>query len=371
MSQLMRAAVLRECPGELEIADLRIDAPQDREVLVRTVAAGLCHSDLHALEGLMHPPVPIVMGHESAGIVEAVGREVRHVVPGDHVVTCLSAFCGHCDYCLTGRPYLCQAAELRRDGTQPPRLAESSSAGGSGAVGQFAGLGSFAERLLVHENALVKIDSDLPLAQAALVGCGVTTGVGAVLRTARVEPGSSVAVIGCGGIGLNCVQGAVLAGAAQIIGVDIVQYKRALATQFGATHTVDASAGDPVAQVLEISGGGVDYAFEAIGLPATAQQAFGIVRRGGIATVVGVLPQGSVVSLPGPELLGKRIQGSVMGSNRFRLDIPRYLELYRQGRLKLDELISARISLAEVNDGYRALRKGTVARSVVVFDDAA
>ena len=362
----MRAAVLRACPGELEVAELRIDAPLGREVLVRTAAAGLCHSDLHALDGKMPVPVPVVMGHESSGVVEAVGADVQHVSPGDHVVTCLSAFCGRCDFCLTGQPYLC-SADSRRAGTAAPRLSE-----GGAPVGQFAGLGSFAEQLLVHENAVVKIDPDFPLAPAALLGCAVVTGVGAVLRTARVEPGSSVAVIGCGGIGLNCVQGAVLAGARQVIAVDIAGPKRDLATQFGATQTVDASSGDAVDQVLELSPGGVDYAFEAIGLTATAEQAFAMVRRGGTATIVGVLPHGAELTLPGRGVLsGKRLQGSVMGSNRFVLDIPCYVEFYRQGRLKLDELVSARIRLDEINDGYRTLLKGAVARSVVVFPDVA
>lgn len=362
----MRAAVLRECPGELEVAELRIGAPLGREVLVRTAAAGLCHSDLHALDGKMPVPVPIVMGHESSGVVEAVGADVQHVRPGDHVVTCLSAFCGRCDFCLTGQPYLC-SADSRRPDTAVPRLSED-----RGPVGQFAGLGSFAEQLLVHENAVVKIDPDFPLAPAALLGCAVVTGVGAVLRTARVEPGSSVAVIGCGGIGLNCVQGAVLAGARQVIAVDIAGPKRELAARFGATHMVDAASGDTVERVLELSRGGVDHAFEAIGLTVTAEQAFAMVRRGGTATIVGVLPHGAEITLPGRGVLsGKRLQGSVMGSNRFAIDIPRYAEFYRQGRLKLDELVSARIRLEEINDGYRTLLKGAVARSMVVFPDVA
>lgn len=366
MTQQMRAAVLRECPGKLEVADLQVDAPRAQEVLIRTAASGLCHSDLHALDGKMTVPVPIVMGHESSGIVEAVGAEVRHIRPGDHVVTCLSAFCGRCDSCMTGQPYLCPADSRRADGDSP-RLSEH-----GGAVGQFAGLGSFAEVLLVHENSVVKIDPDFPLAPAALLGCAVVTGVGAVLRTAQVQPGSTVAVIGCGGIGLNCLQGAVLAGARQVIAVDVAGAKLELATRFGATHIVDASAGDAVGQVLELTRGGVDYAFEAIGLTATAEQAFAMARRGGVATVVGVLPHGSAITLPGQGLLsGKRLQGSVMGSNRFTVDIPRYAEFYRQGRLKLDELVSARIRLDEVNDGYGALLKGGVARSVVVFPDVA
>jgi S-(hydroxymethyl)glutathione dehydrogenase/alcohol dehydrogenase len=347
----------------LEISDLQVDAPAAHEVLVRTAAAGLCHSDLHFLEGKYPAATPVVMGHESAGVVEAVGSEVSYVAPGDHVITCLSVFCGQCEYCLSGRPYLCQASELRRAQGQTPRLSAQGNR-----VGQFANLGSFAEQMLVHEHAVVKIDPEIPLDRAALVGCGVTTGLGAVLNTARVEAGASVAVIGCGGIGLNCVQGAALAGAARIIAVDRLESKLKMALDFGATDTVDASGGNPVAEVIELSGGGVDYAFEAIGLAVAAEQAYEMIKRGGTATVIGMIPPGEVVKLPGVSFLGgKKIQGSVMGSNRFRIDMPRYLELYRQGRLKLDELVSARISLDEINDGFRNLQGGEIARSVVVF----
>lgn len=358
----MRAAVLRSCPGPLEIDEVTVAAPSGREVLVRTGAAGLCHSDLHALKGDMEVPVPTVMGHESAGVVEAVGPDASYVKPGDHVVACLSAFCGHCEDCLSGRPFLCQSPELRRSTDETTRLSDA-----GGPVGQFANLGSFAEQMLVHENALVKIDPDLPLPQAALVGCAVTTGIGAVVHTADVRPGATVAVIGCGGVGLNCVQGAVLAGALRVIAVDVLPAKLDLARRFGATDTVDASSVDAVATVVEMTAGGVEYAFEAIGLPRTAEQAFAMLRRGGVATVVGVLPRGSSVSLPAAGVLGRRFQGSVMGSNRFRLDIPRYLGLYRQGRLNLDDLVSRRIALDDVNAGYAALGEGAVARSVVVF----
>lgn len=363
MIGLVRAAVLREQPGWLEIADLEVGDPQPHEVLVRTAAAGLCHSDLHYLEAKYPIPTPVVMGHESAGVVEAVGSAVTYVQPGDHVITCLNVFCGECEYCLTGRPHLCQAADVRRSPEGPSRLSE-----GKTPVAQFTELGSFAERLLVHEHALVKIPSEIPLDRAALIGCGVVTGLGAVFNTARVTPGASVAVIGCGGIGLNCVQGARLAGALRIIAVDKVAAKLELATDFGATHVVDASAGDPVAAVRELTGGGVDYAFEAIGLAATAQQAWKMLRRGGTATVIGMIPVGDVVQLPGFEFLyEKKIQGSFMGSNRFRVDMPRYVDLYQQGRLKLDELVSARIGLDEINEGFKNLQGGEVARSVIVF----
>ena len=360
----VRAAVLRECPGWLEITDVEVDTPERREVLVRTAAAGLCHSDLHFMEGKYPAVTPVVMGHESAGVVEAVGSDVTYVQPGDHVVTCLSAFCGECEFCLTGRPQLCQAPELRRRlPEQKPRLSTSGTA-----VGQLAGLASFAELLLVHERAVVKVTPDIPLDRAALIGCGVTTGLGAVFNTARVAPGATVAVIGCGGIGLNCVQGARLAGASRIIAVDVVDAKLEMALDFGATDVVDASTADPVATVVEMTSGGVEYAFEAIGLATTAEQAFNMLRRGGTATVIGMIPPDQVVRLPGAALLDeKRIQGSSMGSNRFRLDVGRYVDLYLQGRLKLDELVSARIRLEEVNDGFKALQRGEVARSVVVF----
>lgn len=364
MIPTVRAAVLRECPGWLDVSEVDIDKPARREVLVRTAAAGLCHSDLHFIEGKYPARTPVVLGHESAGVVEAVGEDVSYVQLGDHVITCLSIFCGSCEYCLSGRPALCQSPETRRRADASPRLSEK----GEG-VGQFANLGSFAEQMLVHENALVKVTPDMPLDRAALIGCGVTTGLGAVFRTAHVPAGASVAVIGCGGIGLSCVQGARLVGAARIIAVDVRESKLALARTFGATDVVDASQGDPVAQVVEMTDGGVEYAFEAIGLAKAAAQAFAMLRRGGTATVIGMIPPGEKVELPGPAFLAeKRIQGSTMGSNRFRIDMPRYVDLYLQGRLLLDELVSSRIGLDEVNDGFRALQGGETARSVIVFE---
>ena len=360
----MKAAVLQAVDAPLEILDVDIDRPGPREVLVRTAAVGVCHSDLHFIEGLYPHPLPTVLGHESAGVIEAVGPDVRDLAVGDHVITCLSVFCGHCEYCLAGRPSLCASTEMSRAAEAPPRLSM-----GGRPVWQFMSLSSFAEQLLVHEHAVVKIPSDIPLDRAALIGCGVTTGLGAVFRTAAVEPGSTVAVFGCGGIGLNCIQGAAIAGAARIIAVDRVAKKLELARQFGATDLVDASVLDPVAAVMELSDGGVHHAFEAIGLAITVQQSFAVLRRGGTATVIGMVPFGMKVELPGFEFLReKRIQGSTMGSNRFRIDMPRYLELYRQGRLKLDELVSARRPLTEVNEAFADLKAGSVARTVLVLD---
>jgi S-(hydroxymethyl)glutathione dehydrogenase/alcohol dehydrogenase len=223
--------------------------------------------------------------------------------------------------------------------------------------------------MLVHENAVVRVTDDIPLDRAALVGCAVTTGLGAVFHTAAVEPGTSVAVIGCGGVGLNAVQGSRLAGAGRIIAIDRVRAKAQLARDFGATDVVDASEGDAVQQVLELTSGGVHYSFEAIGLAPTTTQAFGMLRPGGIATVIGMIPPGTTVELPGVDFMfEKQLRGSLMGSNRFKVDIPRYVDLYMQGRLKLDELVSARLPLDDVGKGLEELHTGKVARSVVVFD---
>jgi S-(hydroxymethyl)glutathione dehydrogenase / alcohol dehydrogenase len=361
----MKAAVLNSCPGDLEIEDVAIDKPAPREVLINTSAAGLCHSDLHFLEAKYPAQVPVVLGHESAGVVEAVGEDVQYVKPGDHVITCLSVFCGHCEDCLTGHMSLCQNPETRRPHGSTARLTRPDGS----PMNQFLNLSSFAEQMLVHEHAIVKINPEMPLDRACLLGCGATTGLGAVQNTAKVEPGSTVAVIGCGGIGLNAVQGAFLAGASRIIAVDMLDSKLELAKVFGATDTVNASDGTAVQQVLEMTGGGVHYSFEAIGLKVAAEQAFAMLRRGGTATVIGMIPIGQSVELPGFAFLGeKKIQGSAMGSNRFRVDMPRYVDLYLQGRLKLDELVSARIPIEQINDGFAAMKTGEVARSVVMFD---
>jgi S-(hydroxymethyl)glutathione dehydrogenase/alcohol dehydrogenase len=361
----MRGAVLHTSPGDLEITELVVDNPGPREVLVRTAAAGLCHSDLHAIDGSIPARLPACLGHEAAGVVEAVGDQVAHVAPGDHVISCLSVFCGHCEHCVSGHPNRCESTEMRRGRGESSRIALEDGT----AINQFFSLSAFAELMLVHENALVKIVEDIPLDRAALIGCGVVTGVGAVIHTAGVAPGETVAVIGCGGIGLNCIQGARLAGAGRIIAVDRIGMKLELATAFGATDVVDASKVDPVEAVLEMTAGGVHHAFEAIGLKATAEAAFSMLRVGGTATVVGLLPFGVNVEVSGLSLIGERkLQGSRMGSNRFRLDMPRLVDLYLQGRLELDRLISARITLDEVNDGFAAMKGGEVARSVIIFD---
>lgn len=360
----MKAAVLREYNAPLEIEEIQIDKPGPYEVLTRTAASGICHSDLHVIEGGIPMPTPCVLGHEPAGIVEAVGSEVTDFKPGDHVIGCLNAWCGKCNYCLTGRPHLCMPPEMlaRLDGSS--RLTKDGDP-----IMQFA-LSSFAEQMLTHERSLVKIRDDMPLDRASLIGCGVTTGIGAALRTAKVEPGAVCAVIGCGGVGLSTLQGCRIAGASRIIAVDTMDWKLELARELGATDVINASNGDPVAQVQELTGGGVDYAFECIGLKPTIQQAVGMAAKGGAAVLVGVLAVTETVELSAADitLQEKRILGSFMGSNAFRRDMPQYVDYYLDGRLRLDEMISKRIPLEEINPAFDAMKAGEVARSVIVFD---
>ncbi|HZK98816.1 MAG TPA: Zn-dependent alcohol dehydrogenase [Caulobacteraceae bacterium] len=360
----MKAAVLREVRTPLQIEDVRIGKPGPHEVLIRTAAAGVCHSDLHFIEGSYPHPLPAVLGHESAGVVEQVGSEVRTVKVGDHVITCLSAFCGHCDYCLTGHMSLCVSPETKREASEAPRLSQE-----TGPMLQYLNLSSFAEQMLIHEHACVAIRKDMPLDRAALIGCGVLTGACAVFRTAKVSPGETVAVIGCGGVGLAAINGAAIAGAGRVIAIDASKSKDNMARHFGATDFVCASDTDAVKEVLEMTKGGVDHAFEAVGLKKTTEQAFGMLRRGGTAYVIGMIPIGQTVELPGYAFLGeKTLKGSLMGSNNFPVDMPRLVDMYLAGKLKLDEMVSRRIKLEEVNDAFAEMKTGQIARSVIVFD---
>ncbi len=337
----MKAAVLHEVNKPLMIEDVSLPNPGPREVLIRTAVAGLCHSDLHFMEGLYPHPLPAVLGHESAGVVEQVGSDVTYVKPGDHVVTCLSVFCGTCDNCTTGRPVLCTDTNLS----------------------------SFAEQMLVHENAIVKIRKDMPLELAALIGCGVITGYGAVVNTAKVAPGENVVVIGCGGVGMAAINGAQIAGAGRIIAVDTNPAKLQLATKLGATDIVDPRNGDVVQQVRDLTNGGVHHSFEVLGRKETAEQAFAMLAPGGTATIVGMIPFGQKIELHGFDFLRERkIQGSSMGSNHFRVDMPRLIEFYMRGKLHLEDWISAKLKLPEINEGFAAMKAGKTVRSVIVFD---
>jgi len=362
----VKAAVMRANNAPLEIEDVRIDDPGPGEVLVKTVASGICHSDLTTLEGGLPVPPPCILGHEPAGIVEAVGEGVSDFAPGDHVIGCITSWCGVCKFCTAGRPYLCPTQFAGRPEGAKPRL--------TGADGkplfQFANLSSFAEKMLSPERSLVKIRNDMPLDRASLIGCGVTTGLGAALNTVNIPAGGSVAIIGCGGVGLAAIQGARIVGAGKIIAVDAKPWKFELARKLGATDCVDATDGDPVAAVHELTGGGADFAFECIGLVPTVQQAVAMTARGGTAVLVGVVPIQQLVPISASDvtLQEKNITGSYMGSNRFRFDMPKYVDFYLDGRLYLDEMISSRIELSGVNDAFDLMRKGEAARQVIVFD---
>ncbi len=360
----MKAAVLREVGQPLEIEDIENSKPNNREVLIRTSATGVCHSDLHFVRGAYPAELPIVLGHESAGVVEQVGEDVTYVQPGDHVITCLSVFCGYCEPCLTGHMSICDNPAVKGPEASRGRLQK-----GDEAISQFANLSSFAEQMLVHEHAVVKVREDFPMDRAALIGCGVMTGVGAVFHTAAVEPGSTVAVVGCGGVGLSAINGAAIAGAGKIIAIDLVGSKLNLAKQFGATDVVDASSEDPVRAVREMTSGGVHYSFEAIGNKTAVEQCFRMIRPGGTATVIGMIPVGTNIELHGPEFLReKKIQGSSMGSNHFRVDMPRLCDFYLDGKLHLDEMISQRIELNQVNEAMDEMEHGELARSIIMFD---
>ncbi len=361
----MKAAVLI-APGQpLEIESLSISKPGPHEVLIRTAACGLCHSDLHFIEGSYPHAMPCIPGHEAAGIVEAIGSEVRTVKVGDAVVTCLSAFCGHCEFCVTGRMALCMGGETRRAVGDAPRITR---ADGS-MVNQMLNLSAFAEQMLIHEHACVAINPDMPLDRAAILGCAVTTGAGTIFNACKVTPGESVAVIGCGGVGLAAINAAKIAGAGQIIAADPIPEKRALALKLGATDVVDALADGVAGQIIEMTKGGVDHAIEAVGRAASAKLATSILRRGGTATILGMHPLNESVSLGAFDLLsGKKLQGAIMGMNRFPVDLPRLVDFYIRGMLDLDTIIAERIPLSAVNDGFEKMKKGDSARSVIVFD---
>ena len=361
----MKAAVLRENQKPLEIEDISIDKPGPGEVLLRTAASGLCHSDLTVIEGGLPFPPPCVLGHEPAGVVEQVGEGVSDFTPGDRVIGCLSTWCGVCKFCTQGRPYLCPSQFEGRPEGSAARLSDASGA----PLGQFANLASFAEQMLCPERSLVKIRDDMPLDRACLIGCGVTTGLGAALNTVDIPAGASVVIVGLGGVGLAALQGARITGAGRIVAVDTQSWKFEMARQFGASDCVDASEGDAVAAVHEITGGGADFVFECIGLVPTVQQSVAMTGRGGTTVLVGVVPIPQMASIMPADLTlqEKKITGSFMGSNRFRFDMPKYVDFYLDGRLKLEEMISSRIGLAEVNDGFDRMRKGEVARQVIVF----
>jgi S-(hydroxymethyl)glutathione dehydrogenase/alcohol dehydrogenase len=361
-------ALVVHAPGRCALEEVSLEPPRAGEVQVRMAAAGVCHSDLSVLRGRLPLPLPLVLGHEGAGRVERVGAGVTHVATGDPVVLSFVPACGRCFFCRRGELFLCEAAAAPSgrmpDGTSRVRLD-----GRELLVMQQLGL--MAEAAVVPATSAVRIDPDLPLDRAALVGCGVTTGVGAVVRTARVPPGASVAVFGCGGVGLSVVQGARLVGAQRIVAVDRVPAKLAWARELGATDVVDVAAGDPVAAVRERTGGrGVDYAFEAAGSPELMLQAYAACRRGGTVTLVGLAQLGETLPLDPLLLTGQAmtVKGCLYGDANPARDFPMLLTLYRRGRLDLDRLITRRYRLEEAPQALLDLEQGRNARGVIVFD---
>ena len=361
----MKAAVLVETGKPLVIEDVIISKPGPHEVLIRTAACGLCHSDLHFIDGSYPHPLPAIPGHEAAGIVEAIGSEVRTVAVGDAVVSCLSAYCGHCEFCVSGRMSLCLGADTRRGPDEAPRITRPDGT----TVGQMLNLSAFAEQMLIHEHACVRIDPDMPLDRAAVIGCAVTTGAGTIFNACKLTPGETVAVVGCGGVGLATINAAKIAGAGRIIAADPIKEKRDLAIKLGATDVIDASAEDAAAQIIELTKGGVDHAVEAVGRPASGDLAVGSLKRGGTATILGMMPLDHKVGLSAMDLLsGKKLQGVLMGSNRFPVDIPRLVDFYLRGLLDLDSIVAETIPLEQINDGFEKMKKGDAARSVIVFN---
>jgi S-(hydroxymethyl)glutathione dehydrogenase/alcohol dehydrogenase len=366
----MKAAVLHNFHEPLRVEAVDLMEPQAGEVRVKLAASGVCHSDLHVVKGDLPMPTPVILGHEGAGIVDAVGPGVTTVQKGDHVVLSWVPYCGKCFFCGRGDFHLCEVAAQGAfmggmyDGSTRFSL-------NGAAVHHFGGVSSFSEYTVVAEHGAIPIRKDAPLDAACLVGCGVMTGVGAVINTAKVEAGASMVVFGAGGVGLNVIQGGALVGAEKIIAVDLVESKLKMAEEFGATHAVNAAKGDAVDQVRALTGGrGVDYAFEVIGSPAVVLQAFMTLRRGGRVIVVGVPPLTAQISIPGFSLPleEKGIIGSCYGSAKMRTDMPRLVDLFMAKKLKINELISKRIGLGDVNHAFEQMEKGEVARSVVVFD---
>jgi S-(hydroxymethyl)glutathione dehydrogenase/alcohol dehydrogenase len=366
----IRAAVFHEVGKPLEVEMLTLDDPAPDEVRVSVVGSGLCHTDLHIFEGHMPLPPPVVAGHEAAGIIVEVGTEVRGLQVGDHVINSVSTHCDNCYRCARGETWLCERGiypGIRTEGR--PKLRA-----GTTPVEGVAGMHGFSEQMLTHHSAAVPIDPDMPLDRAALIGCGVVTGVGTVINAARMRPGETCVVIGCGGIGLNVVQGARLAGAGRIIAVDVQPSKLDLAGRFGATDLVNPGDGDAVEAVLALTGGrGVDHAFEAIGLVPTSEQALAMTATGGGCYLIGVVPAGVAIEVQGLDFVSedKTLRGVRMGASNIDTDFPRFVELYQQGRLLLDELVAEHITLEQINEGYERMKTGEHARSVVMFDPPA
>lgn len=364
-----RTAVIY-APGEaIRVEELELDPPKDHEVLVRMVAAGICHSDYHIIKGELPSYLPLALGHEGAGIVESVGPNVTNCKPGDHVVLTFIPSCGHCRYCTEGHSNLCNMGAAILMGPQLDGTFRMHSE--TADVGQMCVISTFSEYTVVSDMSVVTIPDYYPLNRAVLVGCGVPTGVGAVIHRAKVEPGSTVMVIGCGGIGMNAVQAAAFAGARMVIAVDVNDFKLEKAKEFGATHTINSTRDDPVVISRDLTWGeGVDYAFEAIATPATIGQAYACTGKNGTVCVIGLTPA-TAESIPIPPLdlvlFQKTLMGTLYGDSQPRYDIPNLLKMYGAGKLKLDELVTNTYTLDQVNEAYADMINGKNIRGVIEF----
>jgi S-(hydroxymethyl)glutathione dehydrogenase/alcohol dehydrogenase len=368
MSQRTLAVVAREIGKPPTVEAIEVEAPRHGEVTIRLAACGVCHSDLSATNGTIAYPLPLVLGHEGAGVVSAVGEGVSRYAVGDHVVSCFVSMCGRCHYCQTGRPQLC-VQSLKALYTLPDGTVRTRDADGR-ALNVFCGCGVMAEFATLHADNLVKIDAEMPLDRAALIGCGVMTGVGAVVNTARVEAGSVTVVFGCGGVGLNAIQGCAIAGAGMIVAVDTGEAKLELAMKFGATHVFNVAGQENVGKALyKLTGGGADYAFDCVGSAKISEQAWGVLRRGGTAVIVGIAGPKDQINLNAQQvaLSEKTLTGSYYGSARPAQDFPRLIGLYRGGRLKLDELITRTYTIHDAPQAFADLVAGREGRGVIIF----
>jgi len=368
MGRKAQAVICRQANGPVVVETIDIDSPRRGEVMVKLGACGVCHSDLSAVNGTIGMPLPLVLGHEGAGTVVEVGEGVTDLAVGDSVISSFVNMCGKCRFCVTGRPHLCdvgaKAIITLPDGSLRTRDAQGKP------LNIFSACGVMAEFATLHADNVVKIAPGMPFAQAALISCGVMTGVGAVFNTAKVEPGSSVLVIGAGGVGLNVIQGCAIAGAGFIIAVDVAAHKLELAKQFGATHTINAGREENLVKaVKKLTGSGVDYSFECIGLGKMVEQAYRALRKGGTAVVVGVARADDSTSLKTASITfeEKTLTGSYYGSARPREDFPRLIALYRAKKLKLDELITRTYRIGEAAQAFADLEAGRNARGVIVF----
>lgn len=358
----MLAALGLDKGDRLAVEHVEVLPPGPHDVVVRVGASGVCHTDVAVLGGQMPVPLPLILGHEGAGVVLETGPEVTSVSVGDRVIGTVGAVCGHCWYCDNGKTHMCANSMSLTGGAKVTRADGST-------IPAFIGLGTFAEVMTVNEASVVRVDTDLPDDQLALIGCAVTTGLCAVFNTARLTPGASVAVIGCGGVGQAVVQGARIAGAARIIAIDPGQNKRAAAAESGASDTVDPATADPGEEVRRLTGGrGADFTFEVVGNPGTFAQAWALARRGGTVVLVGMPPYESTITMPAFALASddKRLCGSLYGGTQARRDIPLIIELAETGRLDLASMVTRRLPLSEANDAIRALEAGEQIRSVLI-----